>query len=283
MRYKRAITSGGAVLAALALPGCVMAIPFAAAGAMAGSRGVRGETIESVGQRRADAANENASASRSAAADDPNDYGGTAFVVSDLTELPPPSGRTERLPSLTVQNFAAYAQQKAASDTALSARLTDPGSIRAERAACGARPAVVLVDLDPGREAIDPFEPILADPALADALNRLRSAGIAVAWQSRLGEGFAEPLREGLASSGLDPAGADRLLLLPSIDERTQTQREALDTSHCIVAMLGDERADFDELFLYLKNPDAAIGLDRMIGDGWFIDPGVLTSSLETN
>ena len=46
----------------------------------------------------------------------------------------------------------------------------------------------------------------------------------------------------------------------------------------CVVALAGDERADFDELFQYLKNPAAAAPLEALIGKGWFLIPQPLTS-----
>jgi len=39
----------------------------------------------------------------------------------------------------------------------------------------------------------------------------------------------------------------------------------------CIVDIAGDERADFDERFKYLRNPEAGAGLEPVIGDGWFL------------
>ena len=59
--------------------------------------------------------------------------------------------------------------------------------------------------------------------------------------------------------------------MLGSLDERKQTRRDALAKTHCIVAILGDERADFDELYLYLKDRDAVVPPDAIIGNGWFL------------
>ena len=65
--------------------------------------------------------------------------------------------------------------------------------------------------------------------------------------------------------------GEDRLETLGSLDERKQTRRDALAETYCIVAILGDERADFDELYLYLKDRDAVVPPDAIIGNGWFL------------
>ena len=71
--------------------------------------------------------------------------------------------------------------------------------------------------------------------------------------------------------AGLDPTGMDTLVLMSDIGERKQTRRDAIANTLCPIAILGDERADFDELYLYLKNPDSAIALDASIGRGWFL------------
>ena len=73
---------------------------------------------------------------------------------------------------------------------------------------------------------------------------------------------------------GLDPRGQDIISLRPESQARRQEHRENLAKIACITAIGGDERADFDERFRYLKNPAAGADLDKVIGDGWFlIDP----------
>jgi hypothetical protein len=47
----------------------------------------------------------------------------------------------------------------------------------------------------------------------------------------------------------------------------------------CIVAIAGDERSDFDELYDYLRDPNGAPALEEMIGSGWFIVPPPLEPS----
>ena len=196
-------------------------------------------------------------------------------VATDLTALPAPTLRDLGISDATFRSFADHALARAepglANDATRSAILSDPDDLDAAREPCGKRPAMVLIDLDPGREAFDPLAPGTTDPALVNALAQLRARDVVIAWQTRLGEGFAETIREVLARTGLDPAGTDRLEVLRSLDERKQTRRDALAKSHCIGAILGDDRADFDELYLYLKDPDAAVPLDAMIGRGWFL------------
>ena len=58
-----------------------------------------------------------------------------------------------------------------------------------------------------------------------------------------------------------------------SIQDRKQTRRRAFAEEHCVVAILGDEKADFDELYQYLRSPDDAVTLERLVGDRWFLAP----------
>ena len=45
--------------------------------------------------------------------------------------------------------------------------------------------------------------------------------------------------------------------------------------------MAGDDRADFDELYDYLRDPDGAITLEKMFGNGWFLTPPPLVEADE--
>ncbi|MBO9512165.1 hypothetical protein [Erythrobacter sp. A6_0] len=253
--------------AAFALQGCVVAAaaPFAAAG-VAIAKGKRDAP-------RAPANAALAPAPSTAAALPSSDD--TAVVLTDLTALPAPSPRDIGVRDKTFLTFAQHALDRVEASPAnadtRSAVLATPGAFDSERAACRARPAMVLIDLDPGRDAFDPLANSQTDPGLVDALTRLREQDVVIAWQTRLGENFAEAIRAALARTGLDPEGTDKLLVLGSLDERKQTRRDAQAKTHCIVAILGDERADFDELYLYLKDREAVVPSDAIIGRGWFL------------
>lgn len=187
---------------------------------------------------------------------------------------PPPTSGSGRI----VEGFLAHALDQAERNPTLaprqSALLAGPGLLRPERMDCGNRPPAVIIDLDPGKESLDPLAPAAADPRLAAALAELRAREVTVFWTSHLGEGFEESLRSVLAQTGLDPRGQDRLLLLRSLDQRKHTRRTEIAGTYCVVAMMGDERADFDELFHYLRQPETALRLDAMLGSGWFLaDP----------
>jgi len=177
--------------------------------------------------------------------------------------------------------FAASAATGTAASTGAarpSALLADPASLESERKPCPPGPPVVLLDLDPAGGVLA-REPVARPrPALARGLAQLRRAGVAIAWISGQSAAHAGAVREALAASGLDPEGADTLLLMRHPGERKQTRREDLAESACLVAIAGDEREDFDELYAYLVNPEAALGLELLIGDGWFLVPPLLPS-----
>lgn len=197
-----------------------------------------------------------------------------SIVAISLTTLPPPDAQTPP-GNPAVPAFQSYALSQAdlrpGTGKRLSAIVPTASKLRAERAECGALPPAVFVDLDPGRGTFDPLAPGQPDQALGAALAALRERGVRIVWFSRLGASFAGAARAALAQGGLDPAGTDELILMPGIEERKQSLRDAVARRACPIAMLGDERADFDELYLYLKQPDAALPLDAMIGRGWFL------------
>lgn len=245
---------------ALALHGCVAAVlPLAAGAAMTQSRVAANKGKQDV-------------------APQPQ----TSVQLLPLSELPPPDFARPSSVS-AVEAFRGYALAAATPDGQAdrSALLADGAGMAMDRVACPSDKPAVLIDLDPGRGSFDPLGQFNPAKGLAQALADLRRAGIAVVWLSRLGENFAAPTRAALARSGLDPAGEDRLVLMRDIEERKQTRRQELAKELCPLALLGDERADFDELFLYLKRPESAVALEPMIGKGWFLASPVQIDPIE--
>lgn len=159
-----------------------------------------------------------------------------------------------------------------------SAILADPTALSGERKPCPGGPAAVLVDLDPPGGLLAPEPALSGDAGLAAGLARLRRAGVEIAWISGQSAAHAGALREALAKAKLDPDGNDTLLLMRYPGDRKQTRREDLAARTCLVAIAGDERGDFDELYDYLVNPEAALGLELLIGDGWFLVPSLSPS-----
>lgn len=202
---------------------------------------------------------------------DASDY---KVVRTDLTALPPPDAAAAGVSgAAALQHYVERQVSPARPGSGgrrLSALLARPGDLSAQRAECRASAGAVFVDLDPGRGSFDPLAPGKADARLARTLAALREEGATVVWFSRLGENFVDSVRRALVESGLDPDGRDQVVLMRDIEERKQTRRAAIADFLCPIALVGDEKADFDELYLYLKTPDSAVALDAMIGQGWF-------------
>ncbi len=154
-----------------------------------------------------------------------------------------------------------------------SAMLSNATSLEANRVQCTDGPPTVLIDLDPKEGTLFPIDAGTASPALAEQLVQLRAQGVLIAWISNSPAERESVVRAALFRSGLDQLGRDRLLLVSAPDQRKQMLREQLAETSCIVAIAGDERSDFHELFGYLLNPSDAVGLEPIIGEGWFLIP----------
>ncbi|MGB3470244.1 MAG: hypothetical protein WBA51_05430 [Erythrobacter sp.] len=179
-------------------------------------------------------------------------------------------------------DLVAYAKARDIIDPALkspgqeitaSAMLLEPAELNAKRKPCAGTTPTVLIDLDPKDSVFGPGASIAAPDGAAASLASLRENEIAVAWISGASAAYAGDVRVALKESGLDPSGKDTLLMMRYPGDRKQTRREDLAASSCLIAIAGDERRDFDELFAYLVNPEAALGLELLIGDGWFLVP----------
>jgi hypothetical protein len=201
--------------------------------------------------------------------------------------LPPPTASTpRRIPPVIATGddpyraFARYALAQAAPMAPGQVRrsaLIDQSTLAAQPrlADCGDQPLAVVVDLDPGTEPFNLDNPPAPAPGLAENLTAIRNAGITVLWSASLPVASAERLYTVLSASGLDPARTDRLLLERNEDERKQTRRQSAGHDWCILAVAGDRRADFDEVFDYLRDPDGPVAqaLDPNFGAGWFLAP----------
>lgn len=251
--------------------GCVAAALPLAAGAVLVRQGSEKEARAKAAERETQvtAPTPDAATARVDAATEP------LVTVTRLTTLPPPSpGASVQMGLLLA--LGPYVLGQAERPTTgpgrrMSALLARPGDLTSTRAECRAASSAVFIDLDPGRGTFDPLSPGRADAGLLEAIGTLRSRGIPIVWFSRLGENFDADVRTALATSGLDPDRRDQVVLMRTIDERKQTRREALADFLCPVALVGDERADFDELYLYLRKSDSALALEPLIGDGWFV------------
>jgi hypothetical protein len=173
-----------------------------------------------------------------------------SFAVNKLVNPPPRTGRQSML-------------------------LLDPPSLDPALVRCGTLPPAVLVDLDPAGSLVQVVseDGTPSSPDLANYLADLRQRGVAVYWISGHGPGSASAIRRRLVASGLDPSGRDPLIVTRFAGESKQARRQALAETNCVLAIAGDQRGDFDELYDYVLDPAIAAPLEQHVGNGWFLAP----------
>ena len=280
---------------ALSLQGCVaVVIPIAAAGLIgkkqidaAKKRTRRAEvTLEDVPPAPITAGTDQAS---------PTQPSATEPVVSTDVTTPASSqdgtiNALDRLAQSGIQNayvpFARYALDQAAKrergETVRSAVLVEQVSLlHPETIFCGNLPMAVLIDIDiaPGTPAEIEIEP---QNGFGPLLQILRESGIRVMWTGDMTANDAAPILDTLRK-GDDPALRDGdVILLRDKNARKQEQKWQLAQSNCVIAIAGDAKADFDELYKYLRDPDYAIRLEAFTGRGWFdvLHPAVAVDSV---
>ena len=208
----------------------------------------------------------------------PDFPGGTSARLTNLTELPPPSGPIAPADA-PWQDFARFALGRASElangGDAGSALLT-PESVtnfQSRTRPCRTREAAVVIDLDPGTAVFTPPSAGPASPGAAATIAELRGAGLIILWVSQASANEVAGVADALKTSGLDPTGIDPILLVRNEDERKQVLREEANETVCVVAIAGDRRSDFDELFDYLRDQRLATAYDGQIGAGWFLVP----------
>lgn len=266
-RRKRLALALAALALLPSLSGCVavaVAIPMAAAAGMIG---------KNVSVRAATPVPERSAGETEVALASTARRGGGAELTT-LTALPAPS--IAGTSSDPWRPFVDYALRRAANKRQTESALLGPSALTAlqpRRLACPQKPPAVIVDLDAGTNAFNPGSTGLPSPGLAEGLARLRQAGIVVLWVSQASANEVRKVADALEFSGLDPTGRDPLLLMRHAEDRKQTLRQEANLDVCVIAIAGDRRGDFDELFDYLRDPATAEGLDVMLGSGWFIAP----------
>ncbi|MEY4721933.1 MAG: hypothetical protein RIQ46_1658 [Pseudomonadota bacterium] len=267
------------VLAAPALlGGCAAALVPVVAGGVMARKQLDGDEARS-GERRAEA-------TAGAELSPPPPERIPVFTAEPALKSGPATNAALRVPAASPPSgddpYAAFARHAveaglAARDGTRLSALVDQDSLTGtpRLAACAAQPPAVLIDLDAGSAPFDLENPPLAAPGLAERLATLRSSGITVLWSASLPAAAAERLYTILQATGLDPQRTDRLLLLRPGQDRKQQRREAAAQDWCIVAIAGDRRADFDEAFDYLRDPQGPVAraLESHFGAGWFLAP----------
>lgn len=213
------------------------------------------------------------------------DYAPPPVVAAQPAPAPAPVAAAEPVPAPapTPSPFAAfhrYALDRLAGSGPGNVRrsmlLADPASLDPALQACGTKPPAVLIDIDPANSLLPLVPGNRADQQLGALLVDLRTRGVAVYWISGHSPGAASAIRQQLTASMLDPTGNDPLIVARFASETKQQRRRALGETHCLLAVLGDSRSDFDELYDYLRDPGLADPLEVLIGHGWFLAPNPL-------
>lgn len=272
-----------AILAAVpALSGCVAAIvPVLAAGAM-GREVVRGDGAPDHRERTVGDAlpADDDISKRPGAAVDVGDEDGDGEVAAILTtdRLPEPGSSTAAPttapgPSTPWRLMADYVlRQRGTAASGRSVVLAPLPRLSApEFLPCHDKPLAALIDLDAdGADPSRPLDPAGVTVATTRAALDLHTAGVRLLWLTDRPASQAADVRQLLTRSGLFAEG-DRLLAADG--SRKQERRWAAARSHCVVAMMGDRRGDMDELYDYLRKPEAAHMLDGLWNAGWFLAP----------
>ncbi|MBV7258344.1 hypothetical protein [Erythrobacter crassostreae] len=258
-------------LVSLTLPGCVAAvIPLVASGAIVQSENNADEN----GDEEAPTAEQPEAANVVTAETDAASSG-----VEEAGSLVQPSTEDRSIQSPRLVEFIRYSTQQAfrfseAEEPLASAVLSNPAALDGERINCdrdGELEPAVLIDLDPGEATYSSNSPLPTSTSIALSLKVLRSEGVTVAWISGNSAADADIVRDALTSSGLDPDAEDTLLLMRYPGDRKQTRRKEFSSETCLIAIAGDNRRDFDELYDYLNNRNAALNLEKLINNGWFL------------
>lgn len=215
-----------------------------------------------------------------------------------LAETPPQAGATQAgtaqagpeqpgpeqtVVSASLDGYGAMAEfvlAQAAADTPGKQRrsaLLDQGSLTAlpRMLPCGEQRGALVIDLDQGDKPFDLDDPPSPAAGLAERLRAIRGTGTAVIWIASLPENRSKELATVLQATGLDPLGIDPFLLLRPRETRKQQALNRAAEDWCVLAIAGDRKSDFDEVFDYLRNPDGpvAMALEQHLGTGWFIVP----------
>ncbi|MEH6790340.1 hypothetical protein [Parasphingorhabdus sp.] len=154
---------------------------------------------------------------------------------------------------------------------------------RPKTMACEGKPLAVLIDLD-GASGGNwlAADTLYRQNGLIEVLDSLRSAEISVIWLSDQPVAASRKISAILSDAGLSQSQTDDFLFLDrGGEDRKQERRWDAARNYCIVAMAGDDRSDFDELYSYLRDPDGAITLENMFGNGWFLTPPPLVEATE--
>jgi hypothetical protein len=257
---------------ALSLSGCVaLIVPVAAAGVL--------------GKNQIDASKKRARAAEQSVVDVPLQSPDTESSTQSDSPEPPENGANavaiKRLSVGNIRNaytpFVQYALtqvgRRAEGLPVRAAVLVNQVSlIDPQTLPCGNLPMAVVIDLDVAAGTPAEIE-IEAQSGFGTLLQTLRESDVRIVWTGSKSQKATEPTLEALRN-GSDPALRDTdMLLLHDGKFSKQEQRWILARSYCVLAVAGDRKADFDELYDFLRVPDYAIRLEAFMDRGWFLLP----------
>jgi len=140
---------------------------------------------------------------------------------------------------------------------------------------CGDQPLSMVIDIDSTSQSNQ-----RSDLQFNEMLNQTRAAGISIIWLSNQYD-IQIKVTSKLQNS-IFFKDSDQISFVKKGSK--QLLRQSLSETHCIIAIIGDDKSDFDELFNYLRNPDQYIALNRFFEKGWFLrDLKIISSSQPTN
>jgi hypothetical protein len=177
--------------------------------------------------------------------------------------------------------FVHYAEDVARGATCgadvASAMPSDPVALDGRRRRCAVGDELVaVIDLDPtGRLFAPPANPA-PQPGLALGLALLRDARVEIASLVNLPISQFSVPHTSLEQSGLDPREQDTISLRLDQSNAKAQRRDNLADITYIIATARDGRHDLAERFKYLRNPEAGVGIEPLIGNGWFLIPPLL-------
>ena len=155
--------------------------------------------------------------------------------------------------------------------------------IKPETTGCEGKPLAVAIDLDDktGGDWLS-VKTLYRQNGLIEVLSSLRAAGISVIWLSDQPVAASKTISAILDEAGFSQSESDDFLFLDrGGEDRKQVRRWDAARHYCIVAMAGDDRSDFDELYAYLRDPDGAVTLEKMFDNGWFLTPPPLVEATD--
>lgn len=252
------------IVSAALLQGCAAALlPVVAAGA--------------IGKTQVDAAQARTRAAEKQVADLPQVQREAVVTVALAEDAALPATEPVALadvnhPYLAMARYAvAQAERRQAGASVRSAVLVEQVSLIDPRAVdCGDKPSAIIIDMDeaPGVE-LSNGEAI----GFGELLQFLRDNDIVIAWVSDRSTGALADDLALLLGGNVPAMQADDIQLFAWPGLRKQERRWNFAATHCVLAIAGDRKSDFDELFDYLRDPDYAIRLDAWTDKGWFLLP----------